>query len=90
MHLTAVQQDQCTIVIQWNPPYLLPGLSVSYKIYINGEMQDDISATNYIFYISNITDAIYNIKVISYNDSISGESSTITVKYKTGTKIITL
>ena len=50
-NLTAQQQDQCSILIEWEPPYLLPGLSMSYKVYINKEMiQDDISTTNHTYY----------------------------------------
>lgn len=85
--LTAVQEDQCSISIQWNPPYLLPGLSVSYDVYINGDLiQDDISTTDYTYYPMRLTNATYNVTVRAFNasDSIMGEAISIEALYQTG------
>ena len=69
-NLTAEQQE-CGIFISWKPPYLLPGLSVSYKVYINGEMiQDDISTTNYTYYPTVTSSTVYRISVVAYNESV--------------------
>ena len=73
VNLTAVQQ--CGIFISWEPPYLLPGLSVSYKVYINGEM--NISTTNYTYYPMKLTNTTYNITVKAFNDSIIGDAASI-------------
>ena len=84
-NLTAVQQDQCSILIQWNPPYLLPGLipSVSYKVYINGEMiQDDISTTNYTYYP--FDEGVYNISIQAFHQLILGDVATTMVNYCKG------
>ena len=68
--LTA-QQQECGIFISWEPPYLLPGLSVSYKVYINGEMiQDDISSTNHTYYPTVTSSTVYSISVVAYNESV--------------------
>ena len=82
-NLTAVQQDQCSIFIQWNPPYLLPGLSVSYKVYVNREMiQDDISTTNYTYYP--FDEGVYNISVQGFHQLIHGDVATTMVNYCKG------
>ena len=87
--LTAVQHVQeCSIFVSWEPPYLLPGLTVSYKVYINGEMiQDDISTTNYIYmyYPMKLTNTTYNVTVKAFNDSIIGDATSIEALYQTST-----
>ena len=76
-NLTAVeQQDHCSILIQWNPPYLLPGLSVTYKVYINGEIiQDDISTTNYTYFL--VDNGLYNVTVTNFYDTLTGNPAVI-------------
>ena len=69
-NLTAVQ-DQCTIQIKWEPPYLIPGLDVAYKVYINGELiQDNITTTSYTFDPDVTSSTVYNISVAAYNESV--------------------
>ena len=80
--LTAVQQE-CSIFISWEPPYLLPGLSVSYKVYINGEM--NISTTNHTYYPMKLTNTTYNVTVKAFNDSIIGDATSIEALYQTST-----
>ena len=80
--LTAEQQE-CSIFISWEPPYLLPGLSVSYKVHINGEM--NISTTNYTYYYPmKLTNTTYNVTVKAFNDSIIGENSDTLTDYQVG------
>ena len=78
--LTAVQQE-CGIFISWETPYLLPGLSVSYKVYINGEM--NISTTNLTYYPMKLTNTTYNVTVKAFNDSIIGDATSIEALYQT-------
>ena len=56
------------IFISWKPPYVSPGLSVSYRVYINGEM--NISTTNHTYYPTVTSSTIYNISVVAYNESV--------------------
>ena len=84
-NLTAEQQE-CGIFISWEPPYLLPGLSVSYKVYINGEMiQDDISTTNHTYYPTvTSSSTVYSISVVAYNESVGdGPPADITADFST-------
>ena len=77
--LTAVQQE-CGIFISWKPPYLSPGLSVSYKVYINGEM--NISTTNHTSYYPTVTSStVYSISVVAYNESVGDGSPVDTMAY---------
>ena len=79
--LTAVQQE-CGIFISWEPPYLLPGLSVSYKVYINGEMiQDDISTTNHTYYPTVTSGTVHSISVVAYNESVGDGPPVDTMVY---------
>ena len=79
--LTAVQQE-CDIFISWQPLYLLPGLSVSYKVYINGEMiQDDISTTNHTYYPTVTSSTVYSISVVAYNESVDDGPPADTMAY---------
>ena len=88
VNLIAVQQrDQCrhSIFIKWNPPYLFPGLSVSYIVYINGEiMQDNISTTNYTYYPMELTNTTYEITVLAFSDLVIGNTSTIETNFIVG------
>ena len=88
VNLIAVQQqDRCrhSIFIKWNPPYLFPGLSVSYTVYINGEMiQDDISTTNYTYYPMELTNTTYEITVLAFSDLVIGNTSTIETNFIVG------
>ena len=82
--LTAVQQE-CGIFISWKPPHLLPGLSVSYNVYINGEM--NISTTNHTYYPMKLTNTTYNVTVKAFNDSIIGDATTIKALYQTSMNV---
>ena len=83
-NLTAVQQDQCSILIQWEPPYVLPGLNISYNVtIINGKIINNVTdstnfTSNYCF--DDIVD--YCVNVMAFNGAIVGES---TLKYSRGT-----
>ena len=81
-NLTAEQDDQCSILIEWEPPYLLPGLNVSYNVtLINGETINNI--TNSTNFTSNYCfDGDYCVSVMAFNGAIVGES---TLKYSRGT-----
>ena len=71
--LIAKQQDQCSILIEWEPPFLLPGLSVSYKVYIDEKIvQDD---TNYVYCPEELTNATYDVVVKAFNGSIIGDAA---------------
>ena len=80
-NLTAKRHGQCTILIQWEPPFLLsPELSVLYKVYIDGEMiQDDISDTNYAHCF--FDKVPYNISIQAYHQLILGDLATTSVNY---------
>ena len=78
-----MQQDECSILIEWNAPHLLPGLSVSYNLDINDEEIYNISTTNYTYYPMKLTNTTYNVTVKAFNDSIIGESTNIDVLYET-------
>ena len=82
-NITAMQQDKCSILIQWSPPYLLPGLSVSYKVDINGE-EIDVFTTYYEYYPMKLTNASYVVIIEPFNNSIIGEANDIDVLYETG------
>ena len=84
--LTAVQRpNQHSILIQWKPPYLFPGLSVSYKVYINGSLiQDNISTTQCIYNLMIHVYSIYEVTVKAFNSSIIGEAAHTTVHYEPG------
>ena len=86
-HLTSVrdliakQQDQCSILIEWEPPFLLsPELSVLYKVYIDGEMiPDDISDTHYTYCF--FDEGPYNISIQAFHQLILGDIATTMVNY---------
>ena len=79
--LTAEQQE-CDLKVTWEPPYLLPGLSVSYKVYINGEMiQDDIPTTNHTYYPTVTSSTAYSISVVAYNESVGDGPPADTMAY---------
>ena len=73
--------DQCSILIEWEPPHLLPGLNVSYNVtLINGE------TVNHVTKSTNLTldyyfDGDYCVNVMAFNGAIIGES---TLKYSRG------
>lgn len=69
-YLTAMN-NECSILSNWDPPYLLPGLTVSYKVYINGTLHSNVSTTNYTYYPNVNKTAVYNISVAAYNESVS-------------------
>ena len=65
----------------------MPGLSVSYKVYINGEVLKDkvaIVATNYTYYPIELTNSTWNVGVRAYNESVMGNYSFTTVNISTG------
>ena len=87
--LTAIHQDQCSILVKWNPPYLLPGLSVSYTVSINGNMQEeDIPTTNYTYYPMKLASATYELAVSAFNDSVVGDASITTASFTIGMLLV--
>ena len=81
--LTAAQQDQCSLLLQWKPPFLLPGLSVSYKVYMNGEIiQNDVINTDYTYYP--VDERLYNISIQAYYQLLFGNIATTMVNYQKG------
>ena len=75
-NLTAEQCSTC-ILIEWETPYLLPGLSVSYMVFIDEErIQDNISGINHTSYCpAELTNATYNVTVKAFNGSIIGDTA---------------
>ena len=75
-NLTAEQCSTC-ILIEWETPYLLPGLSVSYMVFIDEEIkQDNISGTNHTSYCpEELTNATYDVAVKAFNGSIIGDAA---------------
>ena len=70
-NLAAVEKE-CSIVSSWNPPYLLPGLRVSYKVYVNGKLQITTDLRNHTYYPNVTSSTAYNISVATYNESVGG------------------
>ena len=68
-NLTAVEKE-CSIFFSWNRPYLLPGLSASYKVYINGTLQITTNLQNHTYYPNVASSTVYNMSVATYNESI--------------------
>ena len=71
--LTAEQQNQCSLSVQWKAPYLLPGLTVLYNVtIINGEKINDITDSTH--YTSHYCfDGDYCVNVVAFNGTIVGE-----------------
>ena len=70
-----VQHDLCSTLIQWEPPYVLPGLSITYNVtIINGETINNI--TNSTNFTSNYCfDGDYCVNVMTFSGAIIGEST---------------
>ena len=80
------EQQECAIVSSWKLQHLLPGLSVSYKVSINGEIaQENISTTSYTYYPMKLASATYELAVLAFNGSVVGDASAATVSFTIGT-----
>ena len=73
-NLTVEQCSTC-ILIEWEAPYLLPGLSVSYMVFIDGVVQGNISGSNYNYCPMKLTNSTYNVTVEAFNGSIIGDAA---------------
>lgn len=84
VNLTAVQQDQCSILIKWNPPYLLPGLNVLYKVYSNERIiEEKVRSTTYVYYPA-LINATYDVKIEAFNNTVIGYNASISMEYHIG------
>ena len=81
-NLRAMQQAQCSVLVQWDPPpYLLPGLSVDYRVTVNNEMvRDGLHTTKYTHVLTKT--GTYIITLVAYNETLVGEEATILYKHK--------
>ena len=79
-NLNAKQNDSCTIIVEWDPPFTFIGLSVYYLITISiGEdviiSSEEVYINNYTFYPTNSSSGLYVIEVTSINDVGTGEKT---------------
>lgn len=84
--LIAKQQDQCSIKIEWEPPFLLPGLYLLYKISTSDGIEHETNDTYYIYYPENVTrNIMIKVQVKAFNKSIIGIGNSTDVTFSTGT-----
>ena len=62
------QTDPCTIIVQWEEPFLLPGLSVSYTVSV---------------YLENITVSVHNVSTTTFTYHPTTGSGVYTVQVRT-------
>lgn len=81
-HLVAVQQDQCSVLIEWDPPpYLLPGLGVVYYVIINNKIvREGLHSTNFTY--NPTSTGTYSVILIAYNDTLIGKQVGILYEHK--------
>ena len=73
-----------TIVVEWNDPFLLPGLKVSYtvSVYLGDTVSvHNMSSTGFKYDLAD--NGIYKIQVVSFNGTITSEAATTYVTYCT-------
>ena len=86
-NLNAKQNDSCTIIVEWYPPFTFIGLSVNYLITISiGEdviiSSEEVYTNNYTFYPTNSSSGLYVIEVTSINDVGTGEKTTTNFNFE--------
>ena len=86
-NLNAKQNDSCTIIVEWDPPFTFIGLSVYYLITISiGEdviiSSEGVYTNNYTFYPTNSSSGLYVIEVTSINDVGTGEKTTTNFNFE--------
>ena len=86
-NLNIEQNDSCTIIIEWDPPFTFIGLSVYYLITISvGEdviiSSEEVYTNNYTFYPTSSSNGLYVIEVTSLNDVGTGGKITTNFNFE--------
>ena len=82
-NLQGYQLDYCCMLISWDPPYTLPGLTVQYIISVGTE-QHELISTNYTYCPLNLTNKEYQFNITTSNIAGNGSTSNITVGFQSG------
>ena len=82
VNLTANQTDPCTITVQWEEPFLLPGLSVSYtvSVYLGNITVSvhNVSTTTFTYHPTTGS-GVYTVQVRTFNGTLTGDATNATV-----------
>ena len=86
-NLQGHQLDYCCVFISWDPPFVLPGLTVQYRISVGtNNRQELISNTNYTYCPLNLTNGYYRFIVMTANGAGNGlTTNNVTLYYHSST-----
>ena len=80
-NLQGYQLDYCCMLISWDPPYTLPGLTVQYIISVGTE-EDELNSTDYTYCPLNLTNKEYLFNITTSNKAGNGSTSNISVGFQ--------
>ena len=81
--IESTQTDPCTITVQWEEPFLLPGLSVSYTVSVysvDTVSVYNVSTTTFIYHPTTGS-GVYTVQVRAFNGTLTGDATNTTVEY---------
>ena len=85
--IEATQIDPCTITVQWEEPFLLPGLSVSYRVSVYlGNITvsvHNVSTTTFTYHPTT-SSGVYTVQVRAFNGTLTGDATNTTVEHYIG------
>ena len=81
--IESTQTDPCTITVQWEEPFLLPGLSVSYTVSVysvDTVSVSNVSTTNFTYHPTTGS-GVHTVQVRAFNGTLTGDATNTTVEY---------